>query len=126
MYELFPSDKYLPKPVDECLQIYFTTTYYARTRELICMTRHIGNEELLRSWAESFNIFLITEGKPEKTLNEYAEHFPRWLKFQDLNSNPKDLFNVKATSKTYTAATGNSDKKGAAYDAIDRLFGNKT
>lgn len=126
--DIDPNEMWLSSDLERCFDLYFNRKYFKRTRETLCMRSHF-NEDVLKGWAESFNLYLYGKGEPQKSLKDWSTHLSNWLKFQNLQSNPKDLNNVAGNQKTGTtytranSAEANNNRQREADDQINRLFG---
>lgn len=61
--------------------------------------------EQLSEWLSAFNRELLFNGISKKLPRDYRSHFARWLKYQDLRSDPADYSPVKE-QKNETGSTG--------------------
>lgn len=77
--------------VEDCLSAYFDTDLLKVTRDRLCLEMYIGNDDLLRDWAEAFNNNLIGGGTVTKQFADWKRHFRNWLKKQDCTINPKKI-----------------------------------
>ena len=120
--------------IGDFLNIYFTSTKYSRTRELVATSFYM-DLDMLRLWAEAFNEHLLScgqnlndDGMVIKQESDWAKHFRFWLAKQNLNKNPKELNKEKINTNGQQAGNQNGTIKGhqpfdmqSAVSKLDKL-----
>jgi len=90
---MFTSD-YFEINTEECLSTFFSPQH-ERATHAACIRNYI-TVEVLRDWANEFNLFLANQFIYKYSLQKWASHFGNWLPKQDKSKPPPHLSMGKA------------------------------
>ncbi len=105
-----PAEMFLPGPVEKISEMYKQENFFIEARDRLMKNLSIQDQKIFFEWVDNFSNNLIEKGMLKKTLNDFAQHFANWIKFQDVEGGPKTKKNGKQNSKNENGNSGNAER----------------